>query len=122
LLEAPHASARLEVPDVVEDDGHERGGAFAPARSRDIDLADAPHAVLVEVGPDGVACFLPARELGQLVQEAVVVDVLQEGHDLRIRADDVGDVEQRQAHLRGDVVGGRQRERVGRVLLAQPRL
>jgi hypothetical protein len=34
LLEPPLASARLEVPDVVEADRHERGGAIAPARSR----------------------------------------------------------------------------------------
>ena len=42
--------------------------------------------------------------------------------DLRIRADHVRDVQQRQAHLRRDVAGGGQRQRVGRVLLAQPRL
>jgi hypothetical protein len=40
--------------------GQERGGAFAPTRPRDVDLADAAHAVLVEVGPDGVS-RLPAR-------------------------------------------------------------
>ena len=39
-----------------------------------------------------------------------------------MRADHVGDVQQRQPHLRGDVVGDGLRERVGRVLLAQPRL
>src|SRR5215203_7075853 len=87
------ASARLEVPDVVEDDGYERGGAFAPARPRDVDLADAAHAVAVEVGPDGVSRFPPASELGQLVQEALVLDVLQEGHHLWMRADDVRDVQ-----------------------------
>jgi hypothetical protein len=37
-------------------------------------------------------------------------------------ADRVGDVEQRQPHLGGDVVGHRLGERVRRVLLAQPRL
>src|SRR5207249_4382524 len=77
LLEAPLAGARLEVPDVAEDQGQERGGAFAPAWLRDVDLADAAHAVLVEPGPDGVSRFPPARELGQLVQEAVGLDVLQ---------------------------------------------
>ena len=46
----------------------------------------------------------------------------QERHDLRIRADHVRDVQERQAHLRRDVVGDGQRERVGHVLLAQPRL
>src|SRR5215207_7212775 len=71
LLEAPLAGARLEVLDVAEDQGHERGGAFAPTRPRDVDLADAAHAVRVEPGPDGVSRFSPARELGQLVQEAL---------------------------------------------------
>src|SRR2546425_2871727 len=80
LLEAPLAGARLEVLDVAEDYGHERGGAFAPTQPRDVDLADAAHAVLVEVGPDGVAGFPPALELDQLVQEALVLDVLQKGH------------------------------------------
>src|ERR1035437_5056595 len=46
LLEASLAGARLEVLDVAEDHGHERGGAFAPTRLRDVDLADAAHAVL----------------------------------------------------------------------------
>jgi hypothetical protein len=105
LLEAPLAGARLEVLDVAEDHGHERGGAFAPARPRDVDLADAAHAVLVEVGLDGVSRFPPARELGQLVQEALVLDVLQERHHLRMRADHVRDVQERQPHLRRDVVG-----------------
>ena len=72
LLEAPLAGARLEVPDVAEDHRHERGGALAPARPGDVDLADAAHAVRVEVGLDGVARLPPAREPGQLVQEAVV--------------------------------------------------
>ena len=89
---------------------------------RDVDLADAAHAVLVEVGLDGVSRFPPARELGQLVQEALVLDVLQKRHHVRMRADHVRDVQERQPHLRRDVVGDGLRERVGRVLLAQPRL
>jgi len=48
--------------------------------------------------------------------------VLQESHDLRMGPDHVGDVQERQPHFRGDVVGNGLRERVGRVLLAQPRL
>ncbi len=84
LLEAPLAGARLEVLDVAEDHGHELGGAFAPARPRDVDLADAAHAVRVEPAPDGVAGFRTALERGQLVDEALVIlDVLQEGHHLR---------------------------------------
>ncbi len=54
LLEAPRTRAWLEVPDVAEDQGHQRGGAFAPPRPGDVDLADAAHAVGVEVGLDGV--------------------------------------------------------------------
>ena len=46
----------------------------------------------------------------------------QKGHHLRMRADHVRDVQERQPHLRRDVVGDGLRERVGRVLLAQPRL
>src|SRR3954451_11382201 len=42
-LEAPRAGPRLEVLDVGEDQGHERRGAFAPPRPRDVDLADAAH-------------------------------------------------------------------------------
>ena len=122
LLEAPLGGARFEVLDVAEDDGHERDGAFAPTRSRDVDLADAAHAVLVEVRPDGVARVASALELVQLVQEAVVLDVFEKGHHIRVWADDVCDVEESQPHLRRDVVGDGLRERIGRVLLAQPRL
>ena len=64
----------------------------------------------------------PPASVGQLVQEALVLDVLQEGHHVRMRADHVRDVQERQPHLRRDVVGDGLRERVGRVLLAQPRL
>src|SRR3989442_1009792 len=62
LLEAPLGGTRLEELDVVEDHGHERGGPLAPTRPRDVDLADAAHAVPVEVGLDGVTRFGPARE------------------------------------------------------------
>src|SRR6202011_1514993 len=55
LLEAPLAGARLEVLDVAEDQGHERGGAFAPTWPRDVDLADAAHTVVVEIGQYGVS-------------------------------------------------------------------
>src|SRR5437763_557919 len=65
LFEAPLAGSRLEVPDVAEDHRHQRGRAFTPPRPGDVDLADAPHAVLVEPGLDGVPGFPPARELGQ---------------------------------------------------------
>ena len=48
--------------------------------------------------------------------------MLEEPDDVRMRANQVRDVQEREPHLRRDVAGGRQRERVGRVLLAQPRL
>ena len=64
----------------------------------------------------------PPASVGQLVQEALVLDVLEKRHHLRMRADHVRDVEERQPHLRRDVVGDGLRQRVGRVLLAQPRL
>ena len=64
----------------------------------------------------------PPLELDELVQEALVLDVLQKIDHLRMRADHVRDVQQRQPHLRRDVVGDGLGERVGRVLLAQPRV
>src|ERR1019366_2178657 len=62
MLEAPLASARLEVLDVAEEHGHEHGGAFAPTWPRDVDLADAAHAVLVEVGLNGISGCEPTFE------------------------------------------------------------
>ncbi len=67
------------------------------------------------------ARFAAALEVVQFVEEAVVVDVFEKGHHLRMWADDVGDVEERQPHLRCDVVGDGLRECVGHVLLTQPR-
>src|SRR6202035_5747287 len=61
LLEAAPAGARLEVLDVAEYEGHERGRALAPTRPRDVDLADAAHAVLFEPRLHGVSRFAPAR-------------------------------------------------------------
>ena len=65
----------------------------------------------------------PPASLGSSSRKSVVARRRsQEGHHLRVRADHVGDVEQRQPHLRRDVVRGGLRERVGRVLLAEPLL
>src|ERR671923_25610 len=50
--------------------------------------------VVVEEGPDGVSRFRPALELDQFVQEALVLDVLQKSHHLRMRADRIGDVQE----------------------------
>ena len=102
----------LEVLDVLEEQRNERGRAFAPPRPRDVDLADAAHPVPVEEGRDGVARFPPAREPGQAVQEILVLDVLQKGDHLRMRPDRIGDVQERQTHLRRHVVRHGQRERV----------
>ena len=55
--------------------GRSVDGLFAPPRPRDVDLADAAHAVRVEVGRNGVLRFLPAREGGERVQESVVRDL-----------------------------------------------
>jgi hypothetical protein len=41
----------------------------------------------------------PAPELGQLVQETLVLDVVQKRHHVRMRADHVCDVQERQPHL-----------------------
>ena len=64
----------------------------------------------------------PPVERGQLVEEGLVLDVLQECHHVGMRPDHVRDVEQRQPHFRRDVAGDGLGERVGRVLLAQPLL
>src|ERR1019366_9566804 len=96
LLEAPRAGTRLEVLDVAEDYGHERGAALAPTRPRDVAFTDAAHAVLFEACLDGVSLAPPARELGQPVQETLVLDVVQERHPLRMRTDHVRDVQERQ--------------------------
>src|SRR6202035_2282800 len=94
LLEAPFSGARLEVLDVAENHGHDRGGAFTPAWPRDVNLTNAAHAVLVEERPYGVPRPLPARKLGHFVQEAFVLDVLQKGHYLRMRTNCIRDVQE----------------------------
>src|SRR6478735_3266195 len=60
LIEAPRAGARLEVLDIAEDHGNERGGTLTPTRPGDVDLADAAHAVLCEPRLDGVSRLPPA--------------------------------------------------------------
>ena len=82
---------------------------------RDVDLSDAAHAVFVEEGSDGVSGFPPALNVGQLVQESLVLDVLQKSHNFGMRADHVRNAQQCQTHLRGDVVRDGLTKRVGRV-------
>ena len=67
------------------------------------------------------ACGPPASAASSS-RKPVVVDLLKERDHLRMRADRVRDVQERQPHLRRDVVRDGLRERVGRVLLPQPRL
>ena len=64
----------------------------------------------------------PPSSLASSSRKPSSLDVLQKGDDFWMRADHVRDVEERQPHLRRDVVGDGLRERVGRVLLAQPLL
>ena len=64
----------------------------------------------------------PPASLGSSSRKPSSSTCSQERHHLRMRADHVGDVQERQPHLRRDVVGDGLRERVGRVLLAEPRL
>ena len=116
------ACARLEVLDVAEERAARASRAFAPARPRDVDLADAAHAVLSSQAWIASRASRPPASAGQLIQEIVIVDAAAETRRPRVRADRVRDVEQRQPHLRRDVVRNRLRERVGRVLLAEPRL
>src|SRR5262249_53058721 len=61
LLEATLGGTRLGVLYVSEDDGHDSSWAFAPTRPRNVDLAGAAHAVLVEPRSDGVSRLPPAR-------------------------------------------------------------
>ena len=98
--EPPHPRAGLEVLHIAEDHGRQRGGALAPPRPRDVDLANAAHAVLVQVGLDGGPGGRPARERGQLTEEVLVVPrALEKGHHGRVRADHVRDVEEREPHF-----------------------
>ena len=64
----------------------------------------------------------PPASLGSSSRKPSSSTCSQKGHHVRMRADHVRDVQERQPHLRRDVVRDRLRERVGRVLLAQPRL
>ena len=78
VLEAALAGARLEILDVGQDHRQKRRGAFAPTRPGDVDLADAAHAVVVEVGADRVARSRPPSTLASSSRKSVVVDVVQE--------------------------------------------
>jgi hypothetical protein len=118
-LEAPFALAALKVLELPRMMGKSAVGRSLQ-RGLIVDLADAAHAVFVEEGADGVPCFLTARELRKLVQKIVVLDMLQKTHHLGIRADYVRDVQKCESHLRRHVVGNRLRERVSRILLAEP--
>ena len=76
VLEAPRCLPRFEVRDVGEDHRHQHGRPLAPARSCDVDLAHAAHAVLVEIGANGGLRLRAAFERRQLVEKLVIVDAL----------------------------------------------
>ncbi len=120
MLEAPLALPRLEVLDVAHKHGYKRARMFAPARSSDVDFSGAAHSILVEPALNRIARFDTASDFSERVEEIVVVDALQERDHLTVRSDDIRDVEQREPHLRRDVVRDRLRDRVGRILLAKP--
>ena len=88
---------------------------------RDVHLAGAAHPVPLQVGLDRVPCLRPrppssrARPGSRRRRR-----LLQELDQLRVRADHVGHVQEREPHLGGDVVRDRLRELVRGVLLAQP--
>jgi hypothetical protein len=65
---------------------------------------------------------LPPGSSGNSSRKLSSFDVLQKRHDLRMRGEDVCDLKERQPHLRADVVGDGLGERVGRILLTEPRL
>src|SRR5467141_5284868 len=67
LLKASLAGARLEVLDVAEEHGDQRGGPFAPTRPGDVDLADAAHAVPIEKASNRAPRFPTACQRRQLV-------------------------------------------------------
>ncbi|MNS59869.1 hypothetical protein D3C72_928420 [compost metagenome] len=120
LVELAAAGTGLEVLEVAQNQRDEGGGFFAPARPGDVDFAGTAHAVPGEIGLDGVTGFRAALEVGQFIQKAVVIDVVQVPDDGRIGTNRIRDVQQRQAHFRGDVVRRGLGEPVGHVLLAQP--
>jgi hypothetical protein len=95
LLELPLRGPGLEVADIAEDQRHEGDGVLTPSRPGDVDLADAPHPVLIEEGTDGVARLAATVHAGQLIEEAVAAGAFQECHHLGMAANGVGDVEQR---------------------------
>ena len=103
-----------------EDHRHEDRRLLAPPRPGDVDLTSAPHPVPIQIGLDGFARLVAAREHGHLVQEVLTIDIPQERDNVRERADHICHVQQREPHLRGDIPGHGLRERVGHVLLAQP--
>src|SRR5262249_21735435 len=125
LFEASLGLAGQEVSDVVEDQRHERGGALAPSWPGDVDLADAAHAVLLEVPPDRFVRFPPARELCVLRGEGPAPapstrTCWRNPRAARWGANRVPAARPRPPPPRGDVAGGGQRERVGRFLPPQP--
>src|SRR5690606_21526653 len=70
-LHSPLALPRREVPDVGEDQRHERGRTLAPPRASDVDLSDATHAVAVEEPDDGISRLGATLDTRETIEEVV---------------------------------------------------
>jgi hypothetical protein len=102
LLEAPRAGARLEVLDVAEEHGHEHGGRSLQ-RGRVMSISPTPRMPYFRASLNCVSRLTPTASLGSLLRNTLIVDVPQKRHHLRIRADRVCYVHEREPHLRRDV-------------------
>lgn len=122
LLELSPTLARREHLHVAEDQRDQRRRCFGPTCPRDVELAGAAHAVLVEERGDPRERFGATLERSEPVEERFVVCVLEIRDDLRMRTDYVGDIEQRETHLGRVVVRRRLRQRIGGVRIAEPLL
>ena len=100
VLESPPGGAGLKVPDVTEDHGAKRRRVLAPTGPGDVDLSAAPHAVGIKKGSYSVAGFPAALKPEQLIQKVAGFALPQIRDDLGMRADHIGDIQQRQAHFR----------------------
>src|SRR5687768_10322751 len=101
------AGTRLKVLDISEN-RRDKGSRFlAPTTSRDIYFPGTSHSIFVEKSLYSISCFAATIKLDQLLQEAVVFYVLQILNYLQIRANHVRDIQERQTHLRSNIVGYR---------------
>lgn len=104
LLKFLLAGIRRKVFDVAQNHGDEHIRVFTPARSRQINFSGTAHAVFVEIGLDRVMRLLSALYLSQSIHKVLRLCVLQIVNDLWIRANHIGNIEERQPHFRRNVV------------------